>query len=608
MGPADAVRSKLERLPDRPGVYLHRDGAGDVLYVGKAKSLRSRVRTYFRSAAKHTPRIARLVTEIADLEWIVVDSERAALILESNLIKKHRPRYNVVLRDDKHFPYLKLSTNDPYPRLSVTRRSRVDGNLYVGPFTPASIARRTMKMVPKYFQVATCREVFDGKRRPCLYYHLDQCLAPCAGKTDPDEYGQAVQKVKLFLQGRFGELEQELEGAMRSASEEQAYERAARHRDALATIRALAEKQHVTTVGEENQDYLAHHGEGMQRTLQVFQLRKGRMQGRREFSFDHVEADDAAFYSAVLSQFYGAAMPPSDIYLPVRPAGETELAAWLSERAGRRVRFHVPQRGLKAKFLGLVRENAVLAFEGRFRRRHGWAVEAAEDLAQSLDLDEAPGRIECFDVSHLQGAETVASMVVWEDGGPKKADYRQYNIRGVTGPDDYAAMAEAVTRRYRRLVRDEKRLPDLVLIDGGAGQLGVAIRSLAAVGLPMLPVVALAKREEELWMQNAGDPVRLARDRPALQLVQRLRDEAHRFAVDRHRRRRRKRTLSTALTTIPGIGPQRAKRLLSAFGSLDGVRTAGKAALEAELGPVLAQRILRWNEKKDPRSSEQGET
>jgi excinuclease ABC subunit C len=588
------LEQRLAELPDRPGVYLYRNAAGEPIYVGKAKSLRQRVRSYFQPSAQHPPRIARLVAEVADLEVIVVDSELEALILESNLIKENTPRYNVVLRDDKQFPYLKLSLEDTYPRVSLVRRARIDRNLYVGPFTPTWVARRTLKMIPRFFRVATCKEVFDGKRRPCLYYHLDQCLAPCAGKTDPGEYGHAVDDVRLFLDGKHRELRDSLKQRMLEASGRQEYEQAARHRDTLQTIEKMEARQHMATVGREDQDYFAHHHEHGQVTLQLFEMRGGRVRGRREFAFDGVDFEPAAFYATVLAQYYAGLAPPPEVYVPAKPQDHELLGAWLGERRGGRVRLAVPQRGVKRRFVELVARNAKLAFEARFRTHHSRGVAQLEALADVLSLDEPPYRIECFDISNIQGSDTVASMVVWEGGKARKSDYRSYNIRSVQGPDDYASMAEAVTRRYRRLLQEEKRLPDLVLIDGGPGQLGSAVRALAAVGLPMLPVIALAKREEEIWLQGGGDPVRLERTSPALQLVQRIRDEAHRFAVDRHRRRRKKRTLRSELLDIPGVGPTTAKRLLTEFGSLAGVRRAEVEALRAAVGPKRAEAIERW--------------
>jgi excinuclease ABC subunit C len=587
-----AIRAKLDSLPDRPGVYQYLDARGEVIYVGKAKSLRQRVRSYFQPSADHDPRIANMVREVADLELIVVDTEMEALILESNLIKSKRPRYNVVLRDDKHFPYLKLSLRDTYPRVSLVRRARLDGNLYTGPILPTSVARQTMKLVQRYFQVATCREVFDGKRRPCLYYHLDQCLAPCAGKTTPEEYGAAVADARLFLEGRDLDLCRSLEQRMKEASAAREYERAARFRDTLKTVRRLGERQRMSSVGLEEQDFMAHFAEGPQAVLQLFQMREGKVQARREFAFERLSFDASRFYSAVLVQYYGDHTPPPEIYLPVPPDGRELLERWLADRRGGKVKIRVPRRGAKRKFLELVQDNAKLAFESRFRARHSHGVEAAEQLAQALGLEEPPSRIECFDISNIQGSDPVASMVVWEGGRPVKAQYRTFNVRSVSGPDDFASMAEAVSRRYKRLLAEDRRLPDLVLIDGGRGQLGAAVSALARVGLPMLPVVSIAKREEELFVQGQAGSIRLDRHSPALQLVQRIRDEAHRFAVTRHRARRSRRTLRTELTDIRGIGPVSARKLLREFGSVEGVKRAGSVEWERVAGRKVAQALL----------------
>jgi len=583
---------KLERLPPRPGVYIYRNQKGKPIYVGKAKSLRNRVRSYFQPSAQHPPRIARMVAEVADLDFIVVDTEMEALILESNLVKRERPRFNVLLRDDKQFPYLKLSTRDPYPRVSLVRRARIDGQVYVGPFLPAAGARKSMKLVQRHFQVATCKEVFDGKRRPCLYYHLDQCLAPCAGKTTPEEYGQAVGHVRLFLEGRHRDLERSLEQEMRQASEARHYERAARNRDTLATVRGLAVKQRMASVGLEEQDYLAHFTEGGQLALQVFQVREGRVQSRREFTIDELDFEVAEFYSSVLAQYYQEQEPPREIYLPALPANRSLLGQWLAHRRGSKVRLAVPVRGGKKRFLDLVGKNARLAFESAFRSHHAHGVRSLDALQEMLDLDEPPFRIECFDISNVQGTDAVASMVVWEGGKPRKSDYRSFNIKGVEGPDDYASIAEAVTRRYSRLIAEERRLPDLVLIDGGAGQLGSAVTALAQVGLSMLPVASIAKREEEVYLQSREEPIRAPRNSPALQLIQRIRDEAHRFAVTHHRRRRKRRTLKTELTDIAGVGPVIARRLLTALGSVEGVRRAAPARLREVAGAKVADAIL----------------
>jgi excinuclease ABC subunit C len=597
-----SLEEKLAGLPDRPGVYLYRNQARELVYVGKAKSLRSRVRSYFQPSVQHPPRIARLVEEVADLEIIVVDTEMEALILESNLIKREQPRFNVVLRDDKSFPYLKLSLEDPYPRVSLVRRAKLDRNVYAGPFLPASVARRSLKLIPRFFQVATCHEVFDGKRRPCLYYHLDQCLAPCAGKTTPEEYGRAVQDARLFLEGRHRELESSLHDKMRAASDAQEYEKAARYRDTLATVEKLSVRQQFLSAGLEEQDYLAHRYEEGKLALQLFQMREGRIQARREFTFDDLDFDPPAFYAAALAQCYADAVPPPEIYVPALPREAALLEGWLGERRGGRVRIKVPARGVKRRLLDLVARNAALAFDARFRSQHTHGVEALQGLAEILGLEEPPFRIECFDISNIHGSDSVASLVVFEGGKPRKSDYRTFTIRGVQGPDDFASMAEAVGRRYRRLVAEGRRLPDLVLVDGGAGQLGAAVRALASEGLPMLPMVGLAKREEEIHLERGGDPIRLDRSSPALKLLQRVRDEAHRFAVAAHRRKRTKRTLRSELVEVPGVGRITARKLLRAFGSLEGVRRAPSGEVEKVAGRRVAEALAaRYGAPEEPR-------
>ena len=588
------LREKLDELPDRPGVYLYRNAANELLYVGKAKSLRSRVRSYFQPGAQHAPRTASLVSEVADLETILVETELEALMLEANFIKKEKPPYNVILRDDKNFPYLKLSLADEYPRVSLVRKARLDRNVYYGPFLPASVARRSLKMIPRFFQVATCDEVFDGKRRPCLYYHLDQCLAPCAGKTTPQEYGKAVADAKLFLEGRHKELHAALTRHMQDASSAKDYEKAARYRDTLHLVDKLGVRQTILSTGLEDRDYLAHHVEGRQAALQVFEMRGGKVQARREFTFEDLDFEPGAFYAQVLLQLYAESAPPPSIELAAMPADAALIVRWLEERAGRKVTLHVPERGTKRRFLATVEKNAQLAFEARFRARHSHGVEVLEALAEALGLAEAPFRIECFDISNIHGTDSVASMVVWENGKPKPSDYRIFNIKSVRGPDDFASIAEAVTRRYRRVLAENRRLPDLVLIDGGQGQLGAAVRAAAAEGLPTLPMVSLAKREEEIFLQGRGEPVRLDRASPALQLLQRIRDEAHRFGIKRHRAKRARRTLTTSLLTIPGVGPKTAKALLSKFGSVEGVRRAPADEVAAIAGKKLAQAIALW--------------
>ncbi len=590
-----ALRERAAALPERPGCYLFKSARGRILYVGKAKALRRRVLSYFRPAAGHPPRVQAMLAEARDLEVILTGSEVEALILENSLVKKNRPRYNVLLRDDKNFPYLKLTIQDPFPRVVLVRRPRMDGQLYYGPFTPASVARRSLKMVARFFQVATCYEKFDGsRRRPCLLYQMHQCLAPCVGYVEQSAYGEAVQDVRLVLEGRDKELAGSLEGKMRAASAAQEYERAAHYRDLLRAVRALSRRQAVASVGLEDQDYFGMHRQGGRAALQVFQMRGGLVQSRREFFFEDVEGEDGAFLAEALARYYaGTPAVPRRVFLPARPADLSLLEEWLRGQRGEAVRITVPRRGVHRSFMETVQENARLAWEGRFAADHNLGVAVHEALREILGMDEAPSRIEGFDVSHVQGTDTVASVVVWEGGRPRRQDYRRMRIRRPTGGDDFAAMGEAVSRRYARLVKEGKRLPDLILIDGGKGQLGAALRALEELGVATVPVLALAKRQEEILLPGVPEPVRLPADSPVRHLVTRIRDEAHRHAVTYHRRRRQERTLSTELTRVPGIGPRRARALLRAFGSVQGVREAGQEDLAGVVGPAAARAVRR---------------
>src|SRR5437867_2258403 len=601
------LAAKLDALPERPGVYRFLSSGGKVIYVGKAKSLRSRVRSYFRPSAEHPPRVAALVAEVADVETIVVDSEFEAFLLENHQIKKERPRYNVILRDDKNYPYLKLTVKDEYPRVTLVRQARLDGNRYFGPFLPASVAWNTLRMIPRFFRVAICHVKFDGKQRPCLYYHLGQCLAPCAGHTNPDEYGRAVAEAKLFLEGRNRELSARLEQRMGEASEREEFEQAAHYRDLIRTIGRLSERQAISSVGLEDQDFLAHYREGARLSLQLFQMREGKIQSRREFHFDDVAADTPAFYAQVLAQYYANEESlPAEIHLPEEPADAGLIERWLSERKGSRVVLHAPRRGVKREFLDVVAENARLAFEQRFRAQHVHGVTVLDELRDLLGLDEPPFRIEAFDISTLQGTDSVASMVVWEGGKPRKSDYRRFKIKKVEGADDFRSIAEVVGRRYLRLQKEGSRLPDLVLIDGGKGQLSSAVAALDQIALGDLPVASIAKREEEIFVEGRGDPIVLPRESSVLQLVQRIRDEAHRFAITYHRKLRDRRTFATELTRIPGVGVATARRLLRLFGSVEGVRAAGEAELASAVGARLASTIRECLGTRDSAAMEAG--
>ncbi len=592
----EQLRQKADEAPPQPGVYIYRDAQGRPLYVGKAKSLRQRLRSYFQKSAAHPPKTVQMLSEAAGLEIILTGTEVEALILENSLVKKERPRFNVLLRDDKNYPYLKVTVEDEFPRVALVRRARRDGSEYFGPYLPASTARRTLRMVSKYFQVAICNERLDGSRpRPCLYFQLNQCLGPCAGLVSKEEYRQAVGDARLFLQGRDPDLVASLKARMRQASDEQRFEQAAHYRDLLQTLERASRKQGVASVGLEQQDFFHYHREGAQAVLELFMMRDGLVQSRREFSFEGAETDAGEFLGAALSQYYaGDVFVPQEIYVPHEFPERDLVERWLSERRGERVGIKVPRRGVKARFLDTVRQNAELSFDTRFRAPHTAGVEGLEELREALGLEEAPYRIEAFDISNLQGTDQVASMVVWEGGRPKTADYRRFRIRSVQGADDFRCLAEAVQRRYTRRLESGGTLPDLVLIDGGKGQLGAASAVLRDIGLHELSVAAIAKREEILYLEGREGELKLPASSPALQLVQRIRDEAHRFAIGYHRKLRARRTLRSELEEVPGLGPRRVRALLKRFGSLERVEAASPGELAQAVGPALAARLEIW--------------
>lgn len=586
----EAVSEALQRLPDAPGCYRFYDEARALLYVGKAISLRSRVRSYFQPSAQHPARTAALVEEVAALDFIVVANEVEALILESNLIKEHRPRYNVLLRDDKNFPYLRLSSKDPFPRVNLVRRPKADGQLYFGPFLPSSHAWRTLRMIPRHFQVANCQLPFDGKQRPCLLYHIDQCLAPCAGKADPVEYADRVAQVKLFLEGRHDELRGVVSGRMQEASAKLEYERAAHYRDMLGSLEYLTQKQAMISPKLESTDFWAEYREGERAALELFQMRDGRMLNRREFTFE-VAPPPESFYDELLPQFYATEPPPPEIVLPRLPQARALLEDYLTRRRAAKVNLRAPSQGETRRLLDIVAQNAQLAFEARFRKQHVQGVQVLEELRDLLGLDEPPFRIEGFDVSHLHGDNPYASLVVFEGGKPKKADYRLFKVKAAPAGDDYAALREVVGRRYGRLQREGKRLPDLVLIDGGKGQRAAAQQAVDALGLDTLPLISLAKQDEELFLFGRREPLRLDRHHPVLYLMQQIRDETHRFALRHHREARGKALRASLLTKIPGIGATTARRLLAQFGSMQAVQTASDDALSAAIGPARARKL-----------------
>jgi excinuclease ABC subunit C len=599
-------RRPPEGLPDAPGVYLFRGPRGKLLYVGKARSLRKRVASYFVRGADSAKSEA-LLSSYRDIETIVTNTELEALLLENALIKKHRPRYNVCLRDDKTYPYVKITTGEPWPRALITRRVEEDGHSYFGPYW-GGLARRIMRMITRHFLIRTCTIEIDGRLpRPCLYFDLHACLGPCvAGLTTKEAYDEAVEDVLLFLQGRNRELTARLDEKMRRASEAESFEMAAAYRDALRTVADVSEHQLVQSLQGENVDVFGFFEAGRDVSVCVLVVRGGVVQDRREFFFEQSEeVDPAAFLEQFLPQFYDAnPFLPEQIHLPVPIAGPKLLEEFLSARRNARVRVLVPRRGKAAERVALANTNAQERHRIRFRRAAGPQMLGVERLARVLDLPTPPRRIEAFDISHLQGTDSVASLVVFEDGKPKKSDYRLFGIaaQSLLAPDDFRSMEEAVERRYRRLRDEGSALPDLILVDGGRGQLQAALTALDRVGVA-LPAAGLAKRDEEIWVPGHPEPVRLSRKDPALQLLQRLRDEAHRFAITRHRGRRAKRMRETSLTDIPGVGPTRARRLLSRFGSLSGLASADPKSIEETVGPQTARAVLDYLEQGRARSA-----
>ncbi|MDY7092949.1 MAG: excinuclease ABC subunit UvrC [Acidobacteriota bacterium] len=589
---AEKVEERIRELPDRPGIYIFKNARGKVLYVGKAKSLRKRAANYL--ARDHEPRLEVMLAEAAELDCLITDTEAEALLLENNWIKNKRPRYNVLLRDDKTYPYLKL-TDDPYPRLAFTRRIFDDGAQYFGPFLPGGLARKAIKLVQKLFQVRVCRIEIDGKMpRPCLYYDMHRCLGPCVdGLTTPEAYKEAVEETRLFLSGRTDPLLKRLKERMWQAAEKEEFEDAAQLRDTLAEVEVLSQRRKLSSTQGEDLDAYGVHVASGNAAVTVLVMRGGQVLDRRELFWEGIgDISTGALLDEVLPQIYDRTTSiPKEIHLPAPIEGDEALLDWLSQRKGEKVYLRLPVRGPKAHRVDLAQRNAELAHGRRFRLGdlHGPAVAS---LRENLDLPESPRRIEGFDISNFQGREMVASLVVWEEGKMQKKDYRSFNIRGLRDQDDFAAMAQAVERRYRRWLDEVGEMPDLILIDGGRGQLNAALESLALLGVEETPVVGLAKREEEVYLPQRPEPLRLERSDPGLRLLQQVRDEAHRFAVSRHRRRRKARTLTSSLDSLEGIGPTRRKRLLRHFGSLREVREASREELQAVLGPAVGEKVF----------------
>jgi len=617
------LSEKIRSIPTAPGVYLYKNAEGDVIYVGKAKNLRSRVSSYFHEGRWSDAKTGTLVREAADVDYIVVANNKEALALENHLIKQKKPRFNILLRDDKTYPYVKLTLGERFPRVYVTRRLRKDGSSYYGPYFPANLAYRIVDLIHRHFMVPSCKVDLNRYHpRPCLQYYIKRCLGPCVKElTTPEIYAEAVRDVKLFLEGRQTDLVKSLRERMAEAAEAQEFERAARYRDLISTVEQLQEKQRIAAVEGDDADVFGYHFENQMLAVNLFHMRGGKVLDRREFFWEELpefappqsngEAEVEAraggelfhpgeFFSALLKQLYlGQPYVPRNIYVPVDFEDREELEEALSEQlaagGGRatRVRIAAPQRGDKRELIDLAGNNAKQSYDQRFRVMKPNARAVQEALQDALGLAEIPKRIECFDISHIQGAETVASMVVWEDGKMKKSDYRKFIIKTVAGVDDFASMREVVTRRYKRLCEEKKTMPSLVLIDGGLGQLHAAAEALEALEIINQPLAAIAKREEIIYVYGQeDDPVVLDHHSPVLHVVQQIRDEAHRFAVTFHRKRRQIRDRATELREIPGVGESTTRRLLEHFGSLQAVKQADVAALSAVVTRAQAEAIL----------------
>ncbi|HZU29648.1 MAG TPA: excinuclease ABC subunit UvrC [Candidatus Angelobacter sp.] len=638
------LTEKIRTIPLRPGVYLYKNAEGEVIYVGKAKNLRARVRSYFQEGVgEANAKTGSLLREAVDVEYIVVDNNKEALALENNLIKQKKPRFNILLRDDKTYPYIKLTLAERFPRVYVTRRLRKDGSNYYGPYFPGNLAYRIVDLIHRSFLVPSCKvDLSRYHLRPCLQYYIKRCLGPCVQDlTTLDSYQEAVRDVQLLLEGRQTDLAKSLRARMEEAAVQQEYERAARYRDMLSTVAQLQEKQRMAAAEGDDQDVFGYHYENGMLAVNVFHLRGGKILDRREFFWEELpeiafpegrnensgpqalppaenkagqpqplsgeiigpqapsSANNSfhpgAFFSALMKQVYiDQQYVPRDILSPVDFEDRVELEELLSEKRGSKVEILVPQRGEKRSLIDLAAQNAKQSFDQRFRVMKPQAKAVQEALQDALGLPDIPKRIECFDISHIQGAETVASMVVWEDGAMNKNAYRKFIVRTVTGVDDFAAMREVVSRRYKRLRDEDKTFPSLVLIDGGLGQLHAAAQALEELGITNQSLAAIAKKEEIIYVfGQEDDPVVLERHSPVLHLIQMVRDESHRFAVTFHRKRRQMRDRKSELLEIPGVGERTRQRLLQHFGSVRAVQQADAAALSAVLTKPQAEAVLK---------------
>lgn len=594
----DAVAEKLKNLPSQSGCYIFKDEEGAILYVGKALVLKNRVRSYFQQSTQHSTRIARMVSRIRDIEWIATDSELEALILECNLIKEHRPPFNVRLRDDKSYPYIVI-TKEKFPRVLFTRRLRKDGSRYFGPYSSAFAVRDTLDLLHKVFQLIPCGKSWTGDavQRPCLYYHLGRCKAPCAGLSNAQEYKKEISNVVLFLEGKSETLIKDLEEKMDHAADELDFETAAKHRDTISSIESIMEKQKVIGDGAKDQDVVAVVKDERGAAVQMFYIRGGKLIGQRHFYLEGAgDTNPSDAVQEFVKRYYTDAPEiPNEVLLPVEIAERLVVESWLKQKRGRSVHVTVPKGGEKLKLVEMAATNAELAlqqFTAESQSQEQWAELAASELQEALGLESPPVRIEGFDISNIQGTAPVASMVVAENGSPAKSEYRRFKIKyNPESPDDFAMMRETLLRRFRAYKDgDEKfsKLPDLVMIDGGRGQLNAALKAMDEIGL-VVPAVGLAKKQELLILPNKPDPMQLPLQSPGLLLLRRLRDEAHRFAISYHRKLRDKRLFGSPLEEIPGVGPRRRRLLLRTFGSIEGIRRA--TAKEIAAVPTMTERL-----------------
>ena len=619
---------KIRTLPTQPGVYLYKNAEGEVIYVGKAKNLRARVRSYFLESSQANAKTGSLMREAVDLDYIQVANEHEALALENNFIKQRKPRFNILLRDDKTYPYVKLTLRDRYPKVFVTRRLRKDGSAYYGPYFPGNLAYRIVEVVHRSFLIPSCKvDLSRYHQRACLQYYIKRCLGPCVeGLTTPELYREAIRDTQMFLEGRHTELEKSLDQRMQEAAGSEQFELAAKYRDLIVTVHQLHEKQRIATADNEDADVFGFHFESEMVAVNLFHMRAGKVVDKRDFFWEDLPElipesisdppDDSPsgaasgsmdetlpfaepgfhpgpFFSALLKQIYlDQQYIPRSILVPVDFPDRDLLCNVLCERSGHKVEITVPQRGEKRSLVDLVGQNAKQAYDQRFRVLKPSVRAIQEALQDAMMLPELPERIECFDISHIQGAETVASMVVWEKGAMKKSDYRKFQIKSVEGVDDFASMREVVTRRYKRIAEEKKPMPSLVLIDGGLGQLHAAADALNELGFTLQPLASIAKREELIYVSGMEqDPIVLDRRSPVLHLVQRIRDESHRFAITYHRKRREMRDRDSELLSIAGVGALTRKRLIEHFGSVRGVSQAPLEALTSVVARPVAERI-----------------